>query len=41
MSNNLPTAEVIEKLVKDKFSLFEIAQMFGCNCADIKKIVFG
>jgi len=40
MTNNLPSAEVIAKLRKDNFSLFEIAQMFRCSYADVKKVVF-
>ena len=40
MTNNLPSAEAIAKLLKDNFSLFEISQMFGCSYADVKKVVF-
>ena len=41
MTKNLPTAEAIANLLKDNFTLFEIAQLFGCSYADLKKVVFG
>lgn len=41
MTKNVPSAEAIANLLKSNFSLFEIAQMFGCSYADVKKVVFG